>query len=81
MPENVVEVLTSMGLPGIVILSMGWWIYRQDVRASGLQKRVDDLQEQRVLDAQRIAVGVATLSEALDRQSTKLEAYLERKPR
>lgn len=80
MPESAVEILTNMGLPGLVILSLGWWINRQDSRIITLQQRIDTLQELRVEDAQRIAGAVATLGEALERQSNKLDVYLERKP-
>lgn len=81
MPESAVEVLTSLGLPGVVILAMGWWIYRQDAKILAQQARIDDLQEQRVQDAQKIAAGVASLTDALDRQSSKLESYLDRRVR
>lgn len=80
MPERAVEILTNMGLPGLVILALGWWINRQDSRIFMLQQRIDTLQELRVEDAQRIAGAVATLGEALERQSNKLDVYLERKP-
>jgi hypothetical protein len=81
MPDTAIEILTSMGLPGVVILAMGWWIFRQDGRISALQTRLDSLQELRVQDAQRIAAGVASLSEALERQSAKLDAVMERRGR
>lgn len=32
----IVTPLVQMGLPGIAILGLGWWIYRQ-------QRRIDDL--------------------------------------
>jgi hypothetical protein len=76
MPEAAIQVLTNLGLPGVVILAMGWWVYRLDSRITVLHKRIEDLQELRVQDAQRIAAEVANLSEALDRQSMKLEAVL-----
>lgn len=79
MPESAVDVLTSLGLPGVVILALGWWIFRQDAKIQAQQVRIDELQELRVADAQRIAAGVATLSEALEKQSLKLDSYLDRR--
>jgi hypothetical protein len=81
MPQSAVDLLTNMGLPGLVILFLMFLIKKQDDRTIVLQSRIDSLQNQRVDDAQKLAAGVATLGEALDRQSEKLDAYLERKLR
>jgi uncharacterized membrane-anchored protein len=80
-PPAALDILTSMGLPGLVIFALGWWINRQDGRLVALQARIDDLQNKRVEDAQRIGADVVALSEALEKQSAKLEAYLERSSR
>lgn len=74
-----IDVLTSMGLPGLVIIALGWWINRQDGRLLALQARIDELQDKRVEDAQRISADVVALSDALEKQSLKLDTYLERK--
>lgn len=61
-----------MGLPGIVILAMAWWIDRQDKRVVALQNRVDELQNKRVEDAQKMAGEALELSEALKGQTALL---------
>lgn len=81
MPEWSVEVLTSLGLPGLVIAALVWWVKKLDERLVTSQARIDALQNQRVEDAQKLAAGVVSLSEALDRQSAKLDAYLEKRIR
>lgn len=81
MPQWSVDVLTSLGLPGLVIAALAWWVKKLDERLVTSQARIDALQNQRVEDAQKLAAGVVSLGEALDRQSTRLDAYLEKRIR
>lgn len=82
MPEAAVDFLTNLGLPGLVILGMGWVIREQDKRIASLQTALDTQKDLRLEDAQKLAGGVNLLTEALEKQSSKLDAYLEsRKPR
>jgi Skp family chaperone for outer membrane proteins len=71
-PQAVFDVLTQMGLPGIVIISLGWWINRQDTRILQLQGKLDELQSKRVEDAQKMAGEALELSDALKRQTELL---------
>ncbi len=63
--------LFSYGLPGVIILAMGWWIWH-------LQKKLNEVQEQRVADAFRLAQAANTIAGALDRNTQTLNALLER---
>ncbi len=72
MPQAVLDALTHMGLPGLVILAMGWWIDRQDKRIVGLQTLVNTLQDKRVEDAQKMAGEALELSDALKGQTALL---------
>ncbi len=72
MPQPVVDILTTMGLPGLVILAMAWWIDRQDKRIVSLQALVNSLQDKRVEDAQKMAGEALELSDALKGQTALL---------
>lgn len=72
MPQPVIDLLTHMGLPGLVILAMAWWIDRQDKRIVSLQAMVNALQEKRVEDAQKMAGEALELSDALKGQTALL---------
>jgi len=71
-PQAVLDTLTHMGLPGLVILGMGWWIDRQDKRIVALTTQVNELQQKRVEDAQKMAGEALELSDALNRQTELL---------
>jgi hypothetical protein len=71
-PQAVLDALTHMGLPGLVILAMGWWIDRQDKRIVALQGLVNTLQDKRVEDAQKMAGEALELSDALKGQTALL---------
>jgi hypothetical protein len=69
--KALVAQLFSHGLPGVIILGMAWWIWR-------LQNKLNDVQEQRVEDAFRLAKAANTIAGALDRNTQTLNALLER---
>jgi hypothetical protein len=71
-PQAVADFLLSMGLPGVVIGAMAWWVNRQDGRVVELQKRLEEVQSKRVEDAQKMAGEALELSDALERQTELL---------
>lgn len=79
MPPAVLDILTTMGLPGLVILGLCWWIERQDRRYISLQTRYDELQTKRTEDAQKMAGEALDLSDALKEQTKLLNDIKDRR--
>ena len=69
--KAVIAQLFSYGPLGVIILGMGWWIWT-------LQKKLYEVQEQRVADAFRLAKAANTIAGAIDRNTQTLNALLER---
>ena len=70
------DLLLNMGLPGLVILAMAWFILRLDARNTALQTKLDEVQSKRIEEAQKIAGQVVELSDVLEKQSQKLDQFL-----
>ena len=63
-------VLLSYGLPGVVILALGVWVWK-------LQTLLNEVQEQRVKDVFRMAQMTNACARALERNTTIMKALLE----
>lgn len=61
--------LLSLGLPGIVIAGMAFWIIR-------LQKKLDEVQEKRVENALQMAATANELGAAVERNTEVLKREL-----
>lgn len=68
--DAVVTGLASQGPFGIIILVMGWWIWK-------LQTQFNAVQEKRVADAFKLAEAAHTFAGAIERNTETLKSLLE----
>ncbi len=64
------EGLLSHGLPGVIILGLGLWLWK-------LQQQLNSVQEKRVQDAMKIAEAAHTFAGALDRNTEAMRTLSE----
>jgi hypothetical protein len=68
--EKAVTILLSYGLPGVIVIAQGYWIFR-------LHAQLSATQEKRVQDAYRVAETLTTCADALERNTEVLNALLD----
>jgi hypothetical protein len=68
--EKVAAILLSYGLPGVIVIVQGYWIWR-------LHTQLAETQEKRVQDAYRIAETLTSCADALERNTEVLNALLD----
>ncbi len=71
MVKLLAEALLQQGLAGVIIIGMAVWIYK-------LTTKLNEVQEQRVTDAFRLANATNAVASALERNTETLNALLER---
>jgi hypothetical protein len=67
--KALITALVAQGPLGVIIIGLAWWIWRQ-------QKQIDRVQEQRVLDAFRLADTAGACASALDRNTDTFKTFL-----
>jgi len=62
---GIVTALVQLGLPGIVIIGFGWWIYRQQLRIDGLTDKLMTITEQTTKSSGEMSAAMNRLTDSL----------------